>query len=91
MTERPANENGPSDELLSLTWRYAAIIDMVTAEAAGLSESEVERDRKKWPYLVEKENGLPIFDLPRAAQWMAELSGASVMECRRALEWEWPS
>jgi hypothetical protein len=87
----PEDDDPPRDELLKLTWHYAALIDIVTAEAAGLSQREVESDRKKWPHLVKEESGLPVFDLVMAAKWMAELSGASETECRRALEWEWPS
>lgn len=89
MSDRP-DDNPPPARLLKLTWRYAALIDIVTAEAAGLAQSEVEHDRKEWPHLVKEENGMPVFELVAAAKWMAELSGAREDECRRALKWEWP-
>jgi hypothetical protein len=95
MTDDPDDvpEQPPSAELLALTWRYAALIGIIEPDDdyEYRSVAQVKADREKWPHLIESENGLPVFDLVRAAKWMAEISGASVTECRRTLKWEWPS
>jgi len=80
----------PAHDLVTLTWRYAALIGIVCPDDSYSSAQQVEADRHKWPELVEHVNGVPIFDLPRAAQWMAERSGQPVKKCRRTLEAEWP-
>jgi hypothetical protein len=66
------------------------LIGVVCPDDSYSSVEQVEADRRKWPELVERENGTPIFDLLRAAQWMAEISGQPVTKCRHALEAEWP-
>lgn len=79
-----------NDDLVMLSWRYAALTGIVRPEPAGLTPAEVAADRKHWPHLVKSDEGLPVFDLDDGAAFMAELSGLPLDECRRALEEEWP-
>jgi hypothetical protein len=77
--------------LEKLSWRYAALIGIVTPESAGMTEAETAADRKRWPHLIETYEGSPVFHLDNAVRWMAEVSCAPVAKCRRALSSEWPT
>lgn len=77
--------------LKMLSWRYAALIGIITPESAGMTETEVSADRARWPHLIETDEGSPVFHLDNAARWMAELSGVPVAKCRRALLNAWPT
>jgi hypothetical protein len=62
-----------------LSWRYAALIGIVTPEDVGMTEAETATDRERWPHLVETHEGSPVFHVDNAARWwMAEISGAPV-------------
>jgi len=39
--------------LEKLSWRYAAMIGIVTPESAGMTEAEVSADRERWSHLIE--------------------------------------
>ena len=78
------------DELIMLSWRYAALIGIIGPEGAEMTQAQVDADRARWPDLVEKFKGAPVFDVKKGAAFMAELSGQPVHECRRVLEEEWP-
>jgi hypothetical protein len=79
-------ENDP----VMLTWRYAALVGIVTPESAGLTDADVEADRERWPHLVKTVEGLPVFDLDEGAAFIAEISAQPLADCRRVLEEEWP-
>jgi hypothetical protein len=76
-------------KLEKLSWRYAALIGIVTPESAGMTEAEVSADRERWPHLMETEEGIPVLHLDNGTRWMAEVSGAPVAKCRRVLSGEW--
>jgi hypothetical protein len=82
--------NEENEDLLLLSWRYAALIGIIEPDGAGLTDEEVEADRQRWPYLVRVVEGLPVFDLDEGAAFMAELSGHPLAECRRLIDEEWP-
>jgi hypothetical protein len=67
------------------------LIGIVTPESAGLTDDQVEADRKRWPDLLDKIEGVAVFDLNKAAAFMAEISGEPLAKCRRALLDEWPT
>ena len=73
----------PEHDLLLLTWRYAALIGIIGPEGAEMTQAQVDADRARWPDLVEKLQGSPVFDVKKGAAFMAELSGQPVHECRR--------
>jgi hypothetical protein len=75
--------------LEKLSWRYAALIGIVTPESAGMTEAEVSADRERWPHLIETHEGSPVLHLDNGARWMAEVSGAPVAKCRRVISEEW--
>jgi hypothetical protein len=75
--------------LAKLSWRYAALIGIVTPESAGMSEAEIAADRKRWPHLIETDQGIAVLHLDNKARWMAEVSGAPVAECLRVMSEEW--
>jgi hypothetical protein len=75
--------------LEKLSWRYAALIGVVTPESAGMTEADIAADRRRWPHLIETHEGSPVFHLDNAARWMAEVSGTPLAKCRRVLSAEW--
>lgn len=75
--------------LEKLSWRYAALIGIVTPESAGMTEAEIASDRERWPHLIETHEGSPVFHIDNAARWMAKVSGAPVAKCRLVVSEEW--
>ena len=75
--------------LETLSWRYAALIGIVTAESAGMTDAEVTADRERWPHLLEKIDDVAVLDLNKGAAFIAEISGAPLAKCRRVLSQEW--
>ena len=77
------------DELIMLTWRYAAMIGIIAPDDRYSSEEEVNNDRERWPDLVVVENGDPVFDFDKCGAWMVEQSGEPLERCRKTLFAEW--
>jgi hypothetical protein len=78
------------DDLVILSWRYAALVGIIKPSGARMTEDEVAADRAQWPHLIKIDDGLPVFDLDEGAAFMAELSGQPLAECRRVIDEEWP-
>lgn len=77
------------DELQLLTWRFAAMIGIIEPNEWYSTEAQVQADRQHWPHLLVTEEGDPVFDFDRCAEWMAELSGERLQHCREILFAEW--
>lgn len=78
------------EQLIALSWRYAALVGIVRPSSCGLTATSVAVDRQLWPELIRVEGGLPVFDLDQGARFMSVLSGTPIEECRHLIEEEWP-
>lgn len=77
-------------ELQLLTWRFAAMIGIIRPNNDYSNDERVKADRLRWTELiVHDEDGHPVFDFDRCAQWMVELSGEPIDRCRKILFAEW--
>lgn len=78
------------DELVDLSWRYAALIGIIDHKAIDITDEEIADDRKRWAHLLKTEDRMPCWDDLEGAGYMAEVSGATPEECRTVLLEEWP-
>ncbi len=83
-------ERQKRDELVDLSWRYAALIGIIDHEVIDITAEEISLERKRWAHLIKADDGLPCWDELEGAGYMAELSGATFEECRQVLVEEWP-
>jgi hypothetical protein len=84
-------EQDKHDELVDLAWRYAAIIGIVDPASLDIADDAIDADRKRWARLIKIDDGMPCFDDLEGAGYMAEVSGATLSDCREVLEEVWGS
>jgi hypothetical protein len=76
-------------ELIDLTWRYAAFIGIV--DMSDIFTNDIlEEDKRDWSHLIKQsQSGLPVFHEADAIEFVQTHSGMRLEDCRKVLNEEW--